>query len=274
MNTWEDLDYWKSGEWQWVQEKLDEFDRAGVLYNPPRHLLFKSMDACPFDTVRVAIIGQDPYPSRGHATGIAFSIPESESNFPPTLVNIMDELCSDLGVTFPSHGNLIDWCKQGVFLWNATPSCTTGLPSSHCWEEWAALTAEVVKRLSEKPIDVFVFMGRYAQTFSKHIVGNHTDVGTVCNNVICTSHPSPLGYLKGNTPFKGSRVFSHINSYLTTPIDWRLEDGPCDAKQVERLKQIAEKKASCETYEKETQGLHEGIRAEASEDWSKPTPAS
>lgn len=222
ISTWEDLEYWRSGEWQYVQEKLDELDRKGHLYNPPRHLLFRAMDACPFSTVRVAIIGQDPYPSRQHSIGIAFSIPESEDNFPPTLNNVFDELVADLGIGFPGHGNLMDWCKQGVFLWNSTPSCAMGKPGSHAWSEWDDLTKEIIIRLNEKPIDVFVFMGRVAQKFAKYVTSDRTDVGAECNNIIYTSHPSPLGYEAGKTPFKGSRVFSHINSYLDPTIDWRL----------------------------------------------------
>lgn len=239
METWEDLSFWRSGEWQWAQEVFDEYDRLGTLYNPPRHRLFASMDATPYRNVRVAIIGQDPYPNRADATGIAFSIPEDESNYPPTLCNIFDELCADLHVDYPEHGNLIPWTAQGVFLWNTYASCETGVPGSHRWLEWELLTQEIVEKLQDKPIDCFVFMGSVAHKFAKYVTKTSWNNGVLdnipCNNIIYTSHPSPLGVDKGREPFKGSRLFSRINSYLVQPIDWRLCDAPCSRSAIEQI---------------------------------------
>jgi len=236
ITSWDNLKYWNSGEWQWVQEKLDELDRAGVLYNPPRHKLFRSMEVIPVTDVRVAIFGQDPYPDRNLATGIAFSIPEDVDDYPPTLINIFNELAADLAIDTPTHGNLMDWVKQGVFLWNVYPSCANGLPGSHHWGEWEALTEEIVRELSEI-VGVFVFLGAKARKFTKFIpkerikgwngklADEKIEIPINQVTVLEYSHPSPLGVDKGDHPFRGSRMFSTINSHLTKPIDWRLNDG-------------------------------------------------
>lgn len=236
IETWDDLEYWKSGEWQYVQEKLDELDRAGTLYNPPRHRMFAAMDTVPVRDVRVAILGQDPYPNRNLATGIAFSIPEDVDDYPPTLLNIFAELDNDLHISTPSHGNLMDWVKQGVFLWNVCPVCLNGKPGSLNWPEWETLTEEVVQVLSET-VGVFVFLGNKARRFTKFIPAEKKlgwngpkadeEIQIPVNQIAVLeySHPSPLGFEAGKTPFKGSRMFTTINSHLVKPIDWRLDDG-------------------------------------------------
>src|SRR6266436_4161935 len=93
--TWDELDYWQSEEWQTVQERLDELDGQGILYCPRRQDIFRSFDAVSFESVKVAFIGQDPYPNRNHATGIAFSCPKGTKPLPPSLQNIFLELSSD-----------------------------------------------------------------------------------------------------------------------------------------------------------------------------------
>lgn len=214
---WDDLTYWQTGEWQVVQENLDDLDRKHVGYNPPRHLLFASMDACPFDRCKAVIVGQDPYPTPGMATGVAFSVPTQikPNNFPRTLKILFQEYVSDLGLPAPSVGSLLPWAKQGVLLWNIFPSCLWGKPKSHDWVEYHFLTEEIIKKLSEKKV-VFVFLGREARWYERYVDQERC-------RVITTSHPSPLGASWG---FRGSRIFSNINIQLNElevdPIDWRL----------------------------------------------------
>ena len=216
--TWDELDYWKSGEWQVVQEKLDGLDKQGRLYLPQRQHIFRALDATPMASVRVAIIGQDPYPSLRHATGIAFSIPKGESDYPPTLRNIYSEYCSDLHYPYPSSGSLEKWVKQGVLLWNAIPTCNVGESASHHWDEWTFLTKEIVERLDQQDTPVvFILLGNYARNYSRYIRES---------DVIEASHPSPLG---AKWSFFGSRIFSTANGKLVEagvePINWRLDHG-------------------------------------------------
>jgi uracil-DNA glycosylase len=215
--TWDELVFWQSGEWQVIQERLDAC--APGSFNPKREDLFASLDATPFETVKVAIIGQGPYPDATYATGIAFSIPPSETRLPPTLLNIFKVYCEDLHYPFPRTGDLRDWASQGVLLWNAMPTCTTGSPASHRhWTEWTYLTKEIVEKLSEKGI-IFVLLGGFARNYLQYILLS-------TNVVLSYSHPSPLGALKSKSPFLSSRLFSTVNAKLIEqkkePIDWRL----------------------------------------------------
>lgn len=214
---WDDLDYWQSGEWQVIEEKLDDLDKEGVLYNPDRANLFAALDAIKFDRVKVAIIGQDPYPDSKYATGIAFSIPRKCKTFPPTLLNILNEYSEDLHYPFPRVGDLTPWCERGVLLWNSFPTCQSGRPASHRWLEWEYLTKEIVEKLNHTGV-VFVLMGVLAQNYRKYIDDR--------SEVIETSHPSPLSNTKGKHPFSGSRLFTTINTKLNalgeSPIDWKL----------------------------------------------------
>lgn len=212
--NWDELDYWNTGEWQVVQEKLDDLDKAKIAYNPARESLFAALDALSFEKVTVAIIGQDPYPKSIHATGVAFSIPEGIKDYPPTLKNIFQELQNDLTYPDPKSGNLNKWVKQGVLLWNVFPSCEEGKPGSHHWDEWLPLTQEIVTKLDKQSCVVFVLLGAEARKFSKYIENS---------DVIETSHPSPLGANKG---FFGSRIFSTVNAKLAeagmNTVDWSL----------------------------------------------------
>lgn len=224
MNPWS-LDFWKSGEYQVVRENLDDEEKLGFRINPPRKDLFKALSMVPQDKVRVAIIGQDPYPQHSFATGLAFSVPGEVrvGSWPPTLRSIIDEYCADLGYPRPGHGDLSKWTKDGVLLWNAIPSCREGCSLSHDWpgREWDYLTREIVRRLSTQTI-VFAFLGGTARRFVP-------DVDPASGSVVIeTSHPSPRGSLNSRTPFRGSRLFSTINDKLVglgmKPVDWRLDE--------------------------------------------------
>lgn len=232
MNPPWTLDFWKSGEYQVVRENLDDEQKAGFRINPERKSMFKALSLTPMEQVRVAIIGQDPYPQHDLATGLAFSVPKDIAGhrLPPTLRSIFDEYCSDLGYPRPSNGDLSQWAANGVLLWNAIPSCREGCSLSHDWpgREWDYLTREIVGKLSRQSI-VFAFLGSTARRFVADVDDTSGSV------VIQTSHPSPRGSLSSRTPFRGSRLFSTINDKLIglgmKPIDWRLEDAKPSANQ-------------------------------------------
>lgn len=217
---WDDLDFWRSGEWQVIDENLRSLSKRRIKFNPKREDMFNALDATPFDKVKVMICGQDPYPNAEYATGIAFSIPAGKEPFPPTLSNIFNEYIADLHYPYPESGDLTKWCEQGVLLWNATPTCEAGKPASHSdWVEWEILNKEMIERLSEKGAVVFAFLGRRARTYEKYVDKERC-------KVIEVSHPSPLGIKAAQRSFKGSRLFSTINDCLVqlkqTPINWRL----------------------------------------------------
>lgn len=212
--TWDELTFWQSGEWQVIQERLDEYDKRGSLYCPGRQFLFAGLDATPFGETKVCIIGQDPYPTRDHAIGVAFGVPQTAKTLPPSLVNIIAELRSDLtDLRANPRRDLSGWTQQGVLLWNVYPTCLVNRPASLRWDEWTYLTKEIVEKLDAKGI-VFCLLGNVAKSFSRYVNNS---------SIVQTSHPSPLGVNKG---FKGSRIFSTINSLLKdegySTIDWRL----------------------------------------------------
>ncbi len=221
------LDFWKSGEWQVVNEKLHALEKRGIGINPSRDKMFEALRATSYRETKVCLLGQDPYPQRGYATGLAFSIPgDLGQAFPPTLKQVFQEYQDDLHYPLPHNGDLTPWARQGVLLWNAIPSCTEGLSLSHDFpgEEWSFLTSEIIRRLSERGI-CFAILGSIARRHLK-------DIDLEKNKVILTSHPSPRGQMNSKVPFKGSRIFSTINANLNElgfdPIDWRLKDDGYD----------------------------------------------
>ncbi len=218
------LDYWQSGEWQVCNERLKDMEKSGVTYNPTRTQLFAALRTLSDRDVRVAIIGQDPYPDNRFSTGTAFSIPSkfSRTDFPPTLNTIFKEYVADLGYSFPHTGDLSRWVTQGVLLWNAIPTCQSGRSLSHDWEEYSFLTKEIIHRLSQRGV-VFAFLGAVAKRYLEYVDLTNSEV-------ILTSHPSPRANRFSRTPFEGSRLFSTINDKLIsqglTPINWRLDHVP------------------------------------------------
>jgi uracil-DNA glycosylase len=175
--------------------------------------------AMPFDAVRVLIVGQDPYPTSGHATGLAFSVPREVRPLPPSLRNILTEYEADLGLPRPSHGDLGAWVEQGVLLLNRCLSVRHGAAGSHRGKGWEVVTDAVVGALvaREAPL-VALLWGRDAQVLAPRLVA-----GGVC--VLEAPHPSPLSAHRG---FLGSRPFSAANAGLeaagAAPVDWRLPD--------------------------------------------------
>lgn len=224
IKGWE-LDYFNSGEWQVVDERLKDLEKVNRPvsdgYTPGRSNLFAALRETPFSAVKCVIIGQDPYPDRKYGTGVAFSIPEevSQSDWPPTLRTILKEYSTDLNRPVCNSGSLGRWAERGCLLWNAVPSCLPGKSLSHDWPEYEPLTREIIKRLNERGV-VYALLGQVARRYLDCV-----DV-TKCS-VLLTSHPSPRGSQSSKSPFIGSRIFSTINDKLTDlgrePMDWSLQ---------------------------------------------------
>jgi uracil-DNA glycosylase len=187
---------------------------------PPKGKVFTAFDAVPFDKVRVVILGQDPYPSPGHAHGMAFSVLPGVRP-PKSLVNIYRELQSDLGISPVSHGYLMPWAEQGVFLLNTVLTVREGEPGSHRGKGWEMMTTRVIKLLSARQGRiVFILWGKDAQNFAPMI-------NTSEHRILVAPHPSPLSAYQG---FFGSKPFSQTNDALVkkgfSPIDWDLSRHP------------------------------------------------
>ncbi len=181
---------------------------------PPGKQMFAAFDACPFDNVKVVILGQDPYHEPGQAHGLCFSVNEGVQ-FPPSLQNIFKEIESDLGKPVPSNGNLLRWARQGVLLLNATLTVRAHQAGSHQNRGWEAFTDAVIHHLAEEREHiVFILWGAYAQRKGAFIDRTR-------HLVLQSPHPSPLSAHRG---FFGNHHFSQANQYLTAhgiePIDW------------------------------------------------------
>ncbi|APZ54615.1 uracil-DNA glycosylase [Salipiger abyssi] len=179
---------------------------------PPAPQIFAALDACAPEAVRVVILGQDPYPTPGHAHGLAFSVAPDVRPLPRSLSNIYKELQEEFGAC-PPNGDLRFWAAQGVLLLNTALTVPAGSAGAHARLGWSKLTAQVIESLSEHP-RAFILWGNHAQGFAKHIHGpDHL--------ILRSAHPSPLSARRG---FFGSRPFSRVNEWLIargdTPINW------------------------------------------------------
>lgn len=188
--------------------------KAGTVY-PPARLIFNAFDSCPFDNVRVVIIGQDPYHGVGQAHGLSFSVNDGVP-LPPSLVNIYREISDDLHITPYSSGNLVRWAKQGVMLLNATLTVRAASPGSHQNRGWEQFTDAVIRTVSEQRTNVvFLLWGNYARQ-------KGAKIDRTKHLVLESGHPSPMSANKGY--WFGNRHFSQTNSYLISkglqPIDW------------------------------------------------------
>ncbi|CAH0514146.1 unnamed protein product [Peronospora belbahrii] len=196
----------------------DEEDRKRTLYPPPADV-FAAMRDCAFSNIKVVILGQDPYHGPQQAHGLSFSVRHGVPP-PPSLKNIFKEAMTDVGISRPTHGCLSCWSRQGVFLLNTVLTVRRGEPNSHKKRGWEHFTDAVISRVSKDASNVvFLLWGKPAQEKSSLIdLSRHL--------VLRSSHPSPLGATKTNTPFLGSRCFSRANSYLEKhgkePIDWNI----------------------------------------------------
>ncbi len=171
---------------------------------PPPKDIFKAFDLCPFDKVKVVMLGQDPYHGPNQAHGLCFSVNE-EVKIPPSLINIYKEIQSDIGGEIPAHGNLEHWTEQGVFMINAILSVVAGMPTSHQNKGWESFTDEIIRLISEKKEHVvFMLWGAYAQ-------GKEWMIDDKKHLILKAPHPSPLSAHRG---FIGCKHFSKANEYL------------------------------------------------------------
>ncbi len=188
-------------------KKLTSFvdlEYASTTIYPPEKLIFNAFNLCPFDKVKVVIIGQDPYHGEGQAHGLCFSVADGIPH-PPSLINIFKEIKEDLQISIPESGNLERWASQGVMLLNATLTVRAQQAGSHQKKGWEEFTDEVIRILAtEKEHLVFMLWGSYAQNKGSMISSD--------NHLILQSpHPSPLSAYRG---FLGNRHFSKANEYL------------------------------------------------------------
>lgn len=181
----------------------EEYAGTTPIY-PPAKLIFKAFDHCPFNDVKVVILGQDPYHGVGQANGLCFSVNKGVA-FPPSLMNIFKEIQSDLGTPIPQDGDLTRWSDQGVLLLNATLTVRASQAGSHQKRGWEEFTDTAIRELAERRENiVFILWGSYAQKKGAFIDRNR-------HLVLTSPHPSPLSAYQG---FFGNHHFSRANRYL------------------------------------------------------------
>ncbi len=184
---------------------------------PQSSLWFNALNSTPFDKVKVVILGQDPYPTLGHAHGLCFSVMPEVKPLPKSLININTELMQDLQIDNSHNGYLQSWAEQGVLLLNAVLTVEQGRPNAHQGQGWEIFTDKIIDLLNSKRKNlVFILWGAYAQKKGVFInQGKHF--------VIKSPHPSPLSAYRG---FFGSKPFSRTNEYLKgvglEGINWQI----------------------------------------------------
>ena len=215
-------------ETSWKEKLRDEFEKEyfvsltdfvrkeyiSTRVFPPGNLIFNAFNLCPFDRVKVVIIGQDPYHNIGQAHGLCFSVTDGTA-FPPSLINIFKELNRDLGIAVPQSGNLERWASQGVLLLNAILTVRANQALSHEKRGWERFTDAAINALNrEKENLVFMLWGNYAQNKGASINPSR-------HLILRTVHPSPLSASRG---FFGCSHFSRCNEWLTSrglqPVAW------------------------------------------------------
>lgn len=213
----------------WAERLGNEFDQpyfsqltdfvrheyATTTCYPPGRLIFNAFNLCPFDSVKVVIIGQDPYHEAGQAMGLSFSVPDGVA-MPPSLQNIFKEIQGDLGIGVPQSGNLTRWAEQGVLLLNATLTVRAHQAGSHQRHGWERFTDAAISRLNEgRDHLVFILWGGYARSKASLIDRSR-------HLVLESVHPSPLSANRGG--WFGNHHFSRCNEYLAGhgmgPINW------------------------------------------------------
>ena len=182
---------------------------------PKGSQIFRAFEACPFDQLKVVILGQDPYPTRGHAHGLCFSCDAHVRPLPKSLQNIFKELEADLGIKAPENGDLNFWAEQGILLLNSCLTVREGQPQSHAGKGWERFTDAVIDVINkEKQGIIFVLWGSPAQAKGSRVNPQQ-------HHVLKAPHPSPLSAHRG---FFGSKPFSQINQILEQqgkkPIRW------------------------------------------------------
>ena len=198
--------------WESLTDVVRSQYTTATVYPPARNI-FRAFDLCPFDKVKVVIVGQDPYHGAGQANGLSFSVNDGIA-LPPSLRNIYKEIHNDLGITPSSSGDLSRWAQQGVLMLNSVLTVLAGKPASHSKMGWEQFTDAVIQSLNANrfPI-VYLLWGKYAQAKGEVIDRDK-------NLVLVSAHPSPYS----ETYFFGHHHFSKCNAYLEkhsmSPIDW------------------------------------------------------
>ena len=185
---------------------------------PARKYIFNALATTSYDQVRVLLVGQDPYPTPGHAHGLCFSVKPTVRPLPFSLRNIYRELREDLGCQIPNNGYLEPWARQGMLMLNTVLTVRAHQANSHHGRGWERFTDRIIELVTQKQTRVvFLLWGREAQKKQKLIAQSH-------HAVVACAHPSPLSVRK----FFGCRCFSHINRHLANaglaPIDWQIPD--------------------------------------------------
>ena len=215
MTTWNEIlaEEMKKDYYQELQTFVQK-RRQEVRVFPEENNVFNALELTPFESVKVVILGQDPYHGFGQAHGLSFSV-QKGIPFPPSLRNIYKELQEDIGGDFPTEGDLSHWAKQGVLLLNTVLTVEEGNANSHKGKGWERLTNRLIESLNElKHPVIFILWGKPAQDKEKLIINpNHV--------ILKAPHPSPLSAYRG---FFGSKPFSRVNDILIqqgqTPIRW------------------------------------------------------
>jgi uracil-DNA glycosylase len=182
---------------------------------PERQEVFNALNAAPFERVKVVILGQDPYPTKGHAHGLSFSVNKEVVPLPKSLQNISKELRSDVGSDLTNNGDLTKWASQGVLLLNTILTVKEASPGSHAGLGWEQLTDAIITQLSNRkePL-VFILWGAHAIAKKSLVRGSQ-------HLLLTSPHPSPLSAYRG---FFGCKHFSKTNDFLESvgskPIDW------------------------------------------------------
>jgi uracil-DNA glycosylase len=196
-------------------EFVERERRAGKAVYPSNDNVFRALDLTPIETVKIVILGQDPYHGEGQAHGLSFSV-QKGVKIPPSLRNIYKELNADIGMNIPDHGFLEGWAKQGVLLLNTTLTVEAGQAASHQGQGWEDFTDQIIQQVNDqdRPI-VFMLWGAHAQKKADMINGQK-------HLILKTTHPSPLSVHRG---FLGCKHFSRANAFLEAhdqdAIDWR-----------------------------------------------------
>ena len=219
MKSWDEFFTQEEAQpyYQQLMQFLEEEYKTKTIF-PPKEDLFTCFKACPYEDVKVVMLGQDPYHEVGQAHGLCFSVRKGVK-IPPSLRNMYKELKTDLDIDMPSHGYLIDWAKQGVFMMNAVMRVVEGKAGSHQKKGWETFTDHAIQALNEHESGiVFLLWGNWAQKKAELITNPQ-------HKIITSAHPSPLSASRG---FFGSRPFSKTNAYLKemgrTPIEWKIEE--------------------------------------------------
>jgi uracil-DNA glycosylase len=198
---------------RFLQTRLE----AGATILPPQPQWFEALNHTPLDRVKVVILGQDPYPTPGHAHGLCFSVRPEVTPLPKSLVNIYKELYDDCGIDNTHTGFLLPWAQQGVLLLNTVLTVEAGNSGAHQKRGWEVLTNAIIDAINTRLEGVvFVLWGAHAQKKGAAIDRDR-------HHIIATPHPSPLSAYRG---FFGSRPFSQINRHLEaqgkSPVRWQL----------------------------------------------------